>query len=99
MTVKRLLLLPLAAIGLVACDNTSSGYSWDGVTLLDGDTVIGSVTTVCSDALTSDIDITEVGEGLYKITARYPRFCRIAARRLVDDTVGLLQRQQLGTRT
>lgn len=71
MTVKRLLLLPLAAIGLVACDNTSSGYSWDGLTLLDGDTVIGSVTTACSDVLTSDIDITEVGEGLYKITARY----------------------------
>lgn len=71
MTVKRLLLLPLAAIGLVACDSTSNDYSWDGLTLLDGDTVIGSVTTACSDALTSDIDITEVGEGLYKITARY----------------------------
>ncbi len=71
MTKNFLLLLPVLVGGFVSCDNDTSGYKWDGMTLTDGNAVIGSVVTSHSRGLDPNIDIEPVGTGLYRISVGY----------------------------
>ena len=63
--------MPVLVGGFVSCDNDTSGYKWDGMTLTDGNAVIGSVVTSHSRGLDPNIDIEPVGTGLYRISVGY----------------------------
>lgn len=72
MNIKNLMLGSAVALAATACSHTGEAYRWQDMTLTDASgEVVGTVVTSQSAELKPDVAIEAVGDGLYRITARY----------------------------